>query len=106
MVKLCNQCNCELNSKNAAKKDARRFRNICRSCFSKKRNQSRLIRLNNQTEHLNSLIKQRIIAIDFIDKDNNSEKCYECESPDIEFGLMVRGINCIKNFIARIYDGI
>jgi len=106
MIRLCNQCNCELNSTNAAKKDARRYRRICRPCFAKKRNESRLIKLNNQTEHLNSLIEQKIIEIDFIRKDNESEECYECESPEVEFNLMVRGINCIKNFIARIYDGL
>jgi len=65
MTKLCNQCNTELNGANAAKKDARRFRKICKACYSVKRNAYRDIKKDEQKEHLKTLIDQQILRIDF-----------------------------------------
>jgi hypothetical protein len=65
MIRLCNKCNCELNGTNCVKKDAKRFRKICRSCFREKRNASRILKKENQSKHLCTLIEKNIVKIDF-----------------------------------------
>lgn len=64
MIRLCSHCKCELNNQNCAKKDAHRFRRICRACFRIKRNKSRELKKVQQGELLGNLIDQQIIKIE------------------------------------------
>lgn len=98
MLRLCNQCKCELNGINTAKKDAKRFRKICRSCFRKKRNNYRLMKTQNQVECLHTLIEQNIVKIDFdplVADQIVPEEIIEKK----EENFLVRMVNMLKNII-------
>jgi len=93
MIRLCNQCKCELNGENTAKKDARRYRKICRPCFRDKRNKYRVIRSERQGQVLDNLIQKEIIKVDPIvaSKLSKTQESYD--------SFLHRIVSMIKNVI-------
>ena len=100
MTRNCNQCNCELTTQNAAKKDALRFRSTCRRCYAVKRRLARKNKAQIQSNHLNYLINKKILKLE------TPERCYKCDSSDYDCGLIIRSVNYIKNFINRISNAL
>ena len=94
MIRLCNQCKCELNGENTAKKDARRYRKICRPCFREKRNKYRHVRSVRQGNLLDNLIDKEIVKVDPIIAAKVSHK-----SKEVYNGFLERIVTMIKNVI-------
>lgn len=90
MLRYCNICNCELNGFNSTKKDARRFRKICKTCFREKRNKSRMeknvVEVNNDIQ---MILKKK------------------CDPSIKEIHIPEKGfIFCFKNMIKRLFKEI
>lgn len=101
MIRRCNRCNCELTGANCAKKDAKRFRKICRSCFKEKRNASRLIKNENETKHLYTLIEKNIVKIDFDPLMNDEIQIKKIDAKEQD-NFLVKMFNKVKNIIREI----
>ena len=62
MLRLCSKCSCELNGSNTAKKDARRYRKVCKSCHRKDR---KIYRQLKRHQNLEKIINEKILHLDF-----------------------------------------
>lgn len=98
MIRLCNQCKCELNGENTAKKDARRFRKVCRPCFRENRSRYRAVKSERQGEVLDTLILNQVIKLDPVIAEDFYKKQLSI-TDKLYTGFLDRIINMIKNVI-------
>jgi hypothetical protein len=93
MLRLCSKCSCELNGSNTAKKDARRYRKVCKSCYRRDRKTYRQLK---RQQNLEKIINEKILLLDF-----------RMPSQDISFfdyakGYIYSCYNYVKNKLRRM----